>query len=122
MLFHWDSQQKKADGYFGEHQGLKSLNPFAVGVFHKLNILPMGEIDLVPSKTVVNLYDNETTGDDFTERCEENGIIVPADIADNPCPSRQSQSYSHGCQERGDDFQRNDSSTMVVIFVLERES
>lgn len=56
------------------------------------------------SKTVVNFYDNETRADDFTECCEQDSIVVPADITDNPCPSRQSQSYSHGCQERGDDF------------------
>ena len=56
------------------------------------------------SETVVNLYDDETSGDDFTECCEQNGIVVPADIADHPYPSPESQSYSNGYQERRDDF------------------
>ena len=74
------------------------------------------------SKTVVNFYDNETSADNFTECCEQNGIVVPADIANNPYSSRQSQSYSHEIQKRGDDFRCNDPSSPVVIFAMKRES
>ena len=42
------------------------------------------------SETVVNFYNDETGGDDFTECCEENGIVVPADIADDPYSSGES--------------------------------
>ena len=45
------------------------------------------------SETIVNFYDDETGADDFTECCEQNGIVVPAEIADDPYPGRESQSY-----------------------------
>ena len=56
------------------------------------------------SETVVNFYEDETGADDFAECCEQNAIVVPADIADNPYPSGESQSYSEGCQEHRDNF------------------
>lgn len=46
------------------------------------------------SETVVNFCDDETSADNFAEYCKQNGIVVPADIADNPYPSGESQSYS----------------------------
>ena len=53
----------------------------------------------MPSETVVNFNNDETATDDYTEYCEENGIVVPANIADNPDPGRQPQSDSNGSQD-----------------------
>ena len=76
----------------------------------------------MPSKTVVNFYEDDTSADDFTEYCEQHGIVVPADIVDDPYPSGESESYSEACQERRDDFCCNDSSPLVVISVVERDA
>ena len=73
----------------------------------------------MPSETVVNFNNDETTTDYYTECCEENGIVVPANIADNPYPGRQPQSYSGGCQDGDYDSRCNDSPSTAVVAAME---
>ena len=70
VLFHWNASKKKADGYFVEHQSLKSRDPFSLGVIHKFSVLPLCEFGLVSSKTVMHFHNDETGADGYTECCE----------------------------------------------------
>ena len=52
------SQQEEADGDFGKHQGLESLDPFAVGILLELDELPCRQVELMSTETIMNLHDN----------------------------------------------------------------
>ena len=103
-----------------EHQGLECLDPFSIGVFFELDVLPLCEVELVSSKAVVDLYDDETIADDYTNCCEQNGVVVRADTADNPYSSGHSQNYNNGCQDC--DYERccENSSLTVPISIMRR--
>ena len=69
-LFHWDSQKEKIDRQFVKNQVLERLDPFSTGVFFEFDVLPLSKVEHVSSKAVVDLYDDETTADDYTDYCD----------------------------------------------------
>ena len=79
-----NTKQEKADGNLSKHQGLKSLDPFPIGVLHELDELPFRQIGLVSSKTIVYFNDDETGADDDSKRGAYDSVVIPAYTSDDP--------------------------------------
>ena len=86
ILLDWNAKQEETDGYLGKHQGLKSLDPFAIRILHELNELPFRQIGFVSSEAIVDLDDDKTSADDDSESGAYDGVVVPAYTSDYPNP------------------------------------
>lgn len=42
----------------------------------------------MPSETVMELHDDEAQGNDVTQTCGHDGVVVPPDVSHEPNPCR----------------------------------
>ena len=99
---------------------MKSLDPFEVRILGELSIIVFREKEFVPSKSVMYLNNDERASNYDADSCEENGVVVPTNVSNNPNPGRHAQS-DHYASQRGDKIRGDDDTSLAVLVSIRRQ-
>ncbi len=73
----------------------------------------------MPSKTVMELHDDEAQGNDVTQTCGHDGVVVPPDVSHEPNPCHHAEDNNESC-EAGHGNGGPEHGALSVLIPMER--